>query len=278
MDKTLNAIVNCKCEHIVLMNLLKEKYRYNFSWVIISKTFISALIVIFFIIPSKIQAQNSGDTKYTCTQVIGFSQVGQAGTKDQPGPGFGWYMAGGVFESIVDDDHWQLLWEGGAAVNRWSNPKYEGWNQSIISPCKDNSDAPDRVLFSISGLYGKDMKGWSTAIEKALGTIKQKLPTVKRIILQPVVGGADGNTCPCVSNCDFENSPFQKTFKKVRASWQFKYITKAIEQVVASQKSGLAVKGYFPQVGSCLHYIDGLGHLTKQGAEYVGKSIGNYYK
>lgn len=223
-------------------------------------------------------AQDSDHLSYSCTQVIGYSQVGQTGSKDQRGPGFGWYIAGGIFESTVDDNRWQLLWKGGGGLNKWANPEYEGWSQTILSPCKNNSEAPDRVLFSISGPYGKDVKVWSNAIKKAIDTIQQKLPAVEKIILQPVVGGADGNACPCIRNCNFENSPFQTTFKKVRASWQHEYIAKAIEQVVANKKNDIAIKGYFPEVEFCTNYIDGLGHLTKQGAEYVGKTLGNYYK
>lgn len=223
-------------------------------------------------------SQNNSATKFSCTQIIGFSQVGQTGSKDQRGLGFGWYTAGGIFESIVDDNRWQLLWRGGGGVDKWANPEYGGWKQNIISPCNNNSDAPDRVLLSISGPYGKDIEGWSNAIEKAVDTIQEKLPTVEKIILEPVVGGPDRETCPCTRNCNFENSHFQKTFKKVRASWQHKYIAKAIEQVVANHNEGIAVKGYFPEVESCSHYIDGLGHLTKKGAEYVGEKIGNYYK
>lgn len=248
-----------------------------------SLSFLSKIILLAFLIFSmsdvtKLRAQDSDQLSYSCTQVIGFSQVGQTGSKDQPGPGFGWYIAGGIFESTVDDNRWQLLWKEGGGVDQWANPEYEGWSQNIISPCTNNPDAPDRVLFSISGPYGKDVKEWSTAIEKAVDTIQQKLSTVEKIILQPAVGGTDGNACPCTRNCNFENTPFQKTFKEVRASWQHGYIAKAIDQVVTNQKKGIAVKGYFPQVESCSHYIDGLGHLTKQGAEYVGEKIGNYYK
>lgn len=227
---------------------------------------------------TKLFAQDSTHPRHSCTQIIGFSQVGQTGSKDQRGPGFGWYIAGGIFESIVDDNHWQLLWKGGGGVNKWANPEYEGWDQHFISPCNNLSDAPDRVLFSVSGPYGKDVKGWANAVKKAVGTIQQKLPTVKKIILQPVVGGPNGKTCKCIRNCNFESSPFKKIFKDVRASWQHEYIAKAIDQVASDQENGIAVKGFFPQVGSCSHYIDGLGHLTKQGAEYVGKTIANYYK
>lgn len=268
--------------HVESINILLGM-NYNSIYPLFSISFLSKIIFLILLIflmrnGTKVLAQNSDHQNYSCTQVIGFSQVGQTGSKDQPVPGFGWFFAGDIFESIVDDNRWQLLWMGGAGVNKWMNPEYKGWNQSIISPCNNNSDAPDRVLFSISGPYGKDLKGWSTAMEKAVDTIQQKLPTVEKIILQPVVGGTDGNACSCARNCDFRNSPFQKTFKKVRASWQHKYIVKIIDQVVANQNKGIIVKGYYPEVASCLHYIDGLGHLTKRGAKYIGRKLGNYYK
>ncbi|WP_138429585.1 hypothetical protein [Fodinibius saliphilus] len=250
----------------------------NYSLSFLSKVILPTLFILLIGDIKKIRAQDSEKPSYSCTQVIGFSQVGQTGSKDQPGPGYGWYIAGGVFESAVDDNRWQLLWKSGGSVDQWANPEYDGWDQRIVSPCKNNDDSPDRVLFSISGLYGKDIKGWSTAIEKAVNTIQHKLPTAEIIILQPVVGGPNGDTCPCTRNCNFENSPFKKTFKEVRASWQHSYIGKAIEQIIASPMKEITVKGYFPQVGSCSHYIDGLGHLTKEGGKYVGEKLGNDYK
>lgn len=259
------------------MNYHNKDSWLHISWLVILESILMTIFILSLSNTTKLLAQDTDFISYSCTQVIGYSQVGQTGSKDQPVPGFGWYFAGGIFESIVDDNRWQLLWMGGAGVNKWMDPEYKGWNQDIISPCNNNSDAPDRVLFSISGPYGKDVKGWANAIEKAVDAIQQKLPSVEKIILQPVVGGPDGETCSCTRNCNFENSPLQKTIKKVRASRQHKYIAEAIEQVVANVNNGIVVKGYFPQVESCSYYIDGLGHLTKQGAEYVGKTLGNYY-
>ncbi|XWN38597.1 MAG: hypothetical protein ROO71_06535 [Balneola sp.] len=255
----------------------KEHFFY-YSLSLSSKIILLALLIFSVNDVSKLLAQDSDHLNYSCTQVIGFSQVGQTGSKEQSVPGYGWYIAGGIFESIVGDKHWQLIWNGGGGVDKWIDSNYEGWNQNIISPCNNNFDTPDRVLFSISGPYGKDVKAWSNAIIKVVDTIQQKIPTAERIILQPVIGGPDETTCPCTSNCNFENSQFQTTFKNVRASWQHKYIAKAIEKVIANQEKEIAVKGYFPQVLSCSHYIDGLGHLTRQGAEFIGKSLGNYYK
>ena len=65
------------------------------------------------ILSPELHAQTSG---VSCTQVIGFSQVGQ-----QNG---GWYVTDGAFESHAGDDALQLLWQNGAGVDRWKSPDY----------------------------------------------------------------------------------------------------------------------------------------------------------
>jgi hypothetical protein len=127
---------------------------------------------------------------YQCTQVIGFSQVGAANT--------GWYTAGvsaSNFEQIVGDSIWQLLWNGGAGVDKWKDPTYAGWNNTIVSACLTNSTAPDRVLLSISGPHGTNVAQWVADINSTIGTIRIKYPSVQHIILQPVVGGPVHQTC-----------------------------------------------------------------------------------
>ena len=105
--------------------------------------------------------------EFTRTRVIGFSQVGQ--------PNGGWFVAGGVFESIVDNDRWELLWSGGASVDRWRNPDYEGWKRPLVSPCS-GENPPDRVLLSISGPYGDDERSWAEAIDATVEENKKKMP------------------------------------------------------------------------------------------------------
>lgn len=200
---------------------------------------------------------------FACTQVMGYSQVGQQGG--------GWYVAGGVFESIVGNDRWQLLWHGGAGVDRWQDADYRGWSNALVSACRNSAAAPDRVLLSVSGPYGADEQAWAAAIEASIATIRQKLPSARVIMLQAVVGGPGGATCPCVNNCRQGN--------RVRASWQHRHIVNAIEVVADrySQAGVTVLAGYAPQVRTCADYQDGLGHLTPGGAAAAARAIAEYY-
>jgi hypothetical protein len=51
-------------------------------------------------------------------------------------------------KAIGDPDRWELLWNGGAGVDKWSDPNYAGWGNPPVSPCKERSDDPDRVVLS----------------------------------------------------------------------------------------------------------------------------------
>jgi hypothetical protein len=178
-----------------------------------------------------------------------------------------------VFESIVGDNHWELLWAGGAGVDRWRNADYPGWTRPLVSPCPGD-DPPDRVLLSVSGPYGDDEKAWTEAIAETVKLIREKIPSARQIILQPVVGGPDGK--PCV--------PPGRESGRVRASWQHNHIVNAIREVVKQHQAedGAAgevevVAGHLPQVMACTDYSDALGHLTPEAAEAVARRIGEYY-
>jgi hypothetical protein len=218
------------------------------------KIYISTLIgVIALLTYSVIQAQN-----FNCTQVIGFSQVGAANG--------GWYVEGtGVtsnFELAVGDTLWQLLWNSGASVDKWMNPDYVGWNNTIISTCSTNSTLPDRILFAISGPQGTDVDAWSDDIDSAIVTIRTKYSSVNQIILQPVVGGPLHQTCFIGAD-------------SVRASWQHKYIDSAIAIVAANDPD--VIVGCSPEVLTCGDYKDVLGHLFSSAAQSLGSIIGNCY-
>jgi hypothetical protein len=206
------------------------------------------------------------ESSFRRTRVIGFSQVGS--------PRGGWFVAGGVFESIVGDDRWELLWNGGAGVDRWRNADYAGWARPLISPCPGD-EPPDRVLLSVSGPYGDDEKAWAEAVAESVKVIRTKIPSARQIILQPVVGGPEGKPCPAPGGGD----------RKVRASWQHNHIANAIREVVKQHEANeeetgkvQLVVGFLPQVGACDDYSDALGHLKPQAAEAVGRRIGEYYQ
>jgi hypothetical protein len=217
-----------------------------------NRAFLSRLCVVGLIgcLSSPIHAQNP---EYTCTQVIGFSQVGL--------PSGGWYTTDGVFESIVDNDKWQLIWQLGGGVDQWANPEYSGWSLDVISPCAERSDAPERVVLSISGPHGDAVADWQTDIERVIRLIKEKLPSVEIILLQAVVGGPEDS--PCVAD------------RTVRAAWQHYPVREAIQTIAAADSA--VAEGYAPVLSSCDGYRDALGHLTAEGAAEIGERIGRFY-
>jgi acetyl esterase/lipase len=206
--------------------------------------------------------------RFRRTRVIGYSQVGQ--------PRGGWFVAEGVFELIVGDDRWELLWHGGAGVDKWRDPDYTGWAQPLVSPCP--GDAPvDRVLLSVSGPYGDDEKAWAEAIDATVAAIRKNIPTARQIILQAVVGGPDGKVCPAPAS---GRGPRGRAGGgQVRASWQHKHIVSAIRAVAKAHAGDTVpiIAGYEPKVRSCDDYADALGHLTREGAVAAARAIGERY-
>jgi len=189
------------------------------------------------------------ENQFTCTLVIGYSQVAQ------------WYEADDVFESTVDGARWELKWAGGAGVDRWSDPDNRAWSAELVSPCVSNADAPDRIVLSVSGPYGDDEDAWVEGINGSVALIRQRYPTARVIALIPVVGGPSHRTC------ELEG-------RSVRASWQHEHIDNAIEQVVAADRTGTLVVGPSPEVRTCDDYRDALGHLTDEGAAALGDMLG----
>ncbi len=186
---------------------------------------------------------------FVCTQVIGFSQTRQ------------WYADAPDFESVVDDDRWQLLWQGGAGIDRWSDPEFEGWSQQLVSPCSNNSASPDRIILTISGKRQSNPAIWAEQIRAAIDVIRSKYPSVRQIVLQPVVGGPNNGECPIPGG------------GVVRATANHPIIDEAIALVVG----GDVIAGASPEVSSCDDFRDSIGHLTDSATGTVGRSLGEFY-
>ncbi len=195
---------------------------------------------------------------FPCTQVIGYSQVGALN---------GWFVKDGVFESIVGTDGWQLIWENGATLHDWQRPDYPGWTNTLISPCSTNSLTPDRVLLNLSGTNDTDVAAWVNDINATIDTILLKLPSVRQIILQPIVGGPAHQTCVATNG------------NPVRASVSHPYMDAAIALVVAARAGTQpeVIAGISPEVRTCADYRDDIGHFNAAGAVAAAELIGNYY-
>ncbi len=189
--------------------------------------------------------------EFSSNLVIGYSQVQQ------------WYRA---FEAGVDDARWELLWNGGAGVDRWSDPEFAGWKNALVSPCRERSGDPDRVVLSVSGPYGDKVDTWAEKIRATVANVRTRYKNARRIVILPVVGGHDHHACPAPGRGG-----------TVRAASQHPHIRQAIEKVVAEDKTGLLALGPCPHVRSCADYRDALGHLAAGGEGPVGREIAEFF-
>jgi hypothetical protein len=189
------------------------------------------------------------DSPFTCTRVLGFSQTAQ------------WYRWG--FESQVDDDSWELFAYNGAGVSTWANPDSRMWTSArLYSPCAERSADPDRVVLTISDAeYRPNASAWAEVIEQAIATIRQKYPDAAEIVLQPVVGGPDGDRC-------------MHDGITVRATFNQPFIEQAIQMVAG----GAVRTGAVPQVRTCDDYRDDVGHLVPDAKGPIGAEIGAFYR
>jgi hypothetical protein len=201
--------------------------------------------------------------------VIGFSQTAQwyQGRAETDGQSATGEPRG--FEAIVDNNHWQLLAKGGAGVEEWSNPDFEGWSRSVVSPCAERTASPDRALLTISGDTGSgpgSEQVWADEIDRAVTTITTKFPEVRQVILQPVVGGPDDSLC------------ISPEGRRVRASANHPVIDQAIAIVIQNPSVAVEViAGLSPTVTGCTDYRDSQGHLTDTANDVVGRIIGRFY-
>jgi len=184
---------------------------------------------------------------FVCTEVIGYSQTRE------------WFTTG--FQSLAQAGAWQLRAVDGASVDQWASLDFPGWNNSNVTErCAQSASQPDRVVLDISDDYHTDVGWWVQQARLAIGNVRHNRPSVRQIVLQPVVGGPGGAQCPMNGKIN-------------RASFNHPYIDQAIDQLVG----GDVVRGPDPTVSSCADYKDDIGHMTDAAATAVGQRIAAFY-
>jgi hypothetical protein len=196
-----------------------------------------------------VQLTVPGQPAYACTMVIGFSQTNQ------------WFTSG-TFEPLVGDAQWELKWLSGGSIDHWVDPADPAWDATVVSPCTVGRDAPDRVVMNVSGDYSADVQSWISRTSAVLANIRARYPTVRQIVLQPVVGGPGGAQCI---------DPLTNTV--VRASFNAPYITQALLTLVG----GDVGMGPQPEVRTCADYVDNIGHLQNSAFGAIASAIAAYY-
>jgi hypothetical protein len=188
------------------------------------------------------------DETFICSLVIGHSQTNQ------------WFALGGTFEVAVGDANWQLLWQNGATVNLWSRDRFGGWERPVQSPCEQQSEAPDRIIFQVGGVPGSDAAEIAGLLRRAITNIQERYPSAREIVLFPTITGPGGQACYIDGEL-------------VTASQSHITIAPAIEQVLGPGIRG----GFTPEVRSCDDYADSTGHLTREAAAAAGTLIATFF-
>jgi hypothetical protein len=199
----------------------------------------------------------SSTANFTCNQVIGLDSTGE------------WYTAG--FEQQVNDDKWQIIYHHPGYVETWGDPSSEDWDRTkapITSPCKMNSDNPDRVIFNMfpdtsdtSSTALKDKASWMTGIQKVITTLKSKYSNLKRVDLLTMTRAP--NNVACDSTNAIGSMVDQATDDAVAA-----LVSSGPPAIVASPKF------YAP---SCDDFMSGGPHFTDAAKPIIAKIYGDYY-
>ena len=209
-----------------------------------SKLNTGVVLAALLLLPAPARAQSD----FSCTEVLGFSQTLE------------WFAAistaelGGSVGSVeLDDDEFLPSWQGrftaGAALERWRDPEFDGWEGTTRAPAVCERHEVDRVLFNVSGSR-RTAGEWASGIIDVIEVLRTRYPDVQRVVLLPPAG-------PPLDGCD-----------GVRAARIQPSIVEGID-LALREASGEVVAGPVPRVADCDQYADGLGHLTPEGAEHV---------
>src|SRR3954451_16713779 len=214
----------------------------------------------------------SAQTQFACTEFIGYSQMGNTAYGGW-GPNAAQVMTAGGPDTV------QLRWQNAGAAFRWASASYAGWGSGAdpggmpVSPCTQSASAPDRVILDIthneyltSARTNGDPVGYmENIISGFIAQARAHYPSVRSIVLQPVVGGPNHTTCPMSS------APEQGG---VRASYNPPHIHAAIVRLVG----GNVTMGYDSTVRTCADYNDWEGHLVPSASQPIGSAIGTFYR
>jgi len=102
-------------------------------------------------------------------------------------------------------------------------------------------------------------------IRRFIAQARAHNPSARSIVLQPVVGGPNHNTCP------IRSAPEQGV---VRASYNHPHIHAAIQRLIG----GNVTMGYDSTVRTCADYNDLEGQLVPSASHPIGQTIGDYYR
>lgn len=150
---------------------------------------------------------------------------------------------------------WQGRFTLGATLERWLDPGYQGWSGEFVTNMSCDAVAVDRVVFNVSA-FGQWLPRLETIIPQVVDMIRARYPSVRQIVLQPMVGGPAGQ---CLEVRDAANHGL-------------------VAAALRDAARDIVQAGPPPIVQTCSQFRDQIGHLTAVGAQYLQQQLRDHYR
>lgn len=186
---------------------------------------------------------------FTCNEVLGIGLTNE------------WYTAG--FEDGVDGSRWQLRWSQGATMDVYADPGAAAWRAPVVSPCASATAAPDRVLFVAWSWAIHDADTWRVTLERAVNTVRSKVPSARAIELLTIVRGPGNTACGGPNAAESTRVP--------------SYADTAAAEIAAASGGLVRIAPPF-EAPTCDLFQQDSPHLTATGNATVARLIAAHYR
>jgi hypothetical protein len=184
---------------------------------------------------------------YSCTLMFGINATQE------------WWKQG--FETLVNNDHWELTKVHSGFIELWADPNNAIWNTGIDSACAQNSKTPDRIIFVALNFDFTTLDQWLPPMMATAKNLRMKYPSAKRIELGTFVRAPGNQPCP--------QAPAKRS--TIAAAED-----QAIDMVVASDPSIFKVAPRF-EAKACNEFSGNPPHPSPAGGTAWAKMAAAHY-
>jgi len=117
---------------------------------------------------------------YTCSLILGIQTTHE------------WF---GGFEKVVDTARWELKSQDSAHIEKWADPANAVWSLATESPCTQNADKPERIVFMGVNYDYTTVDQFLPKYLAVLNNIKTKYPSVKHVDVMTYTRGPGDKEC-----------------------------------------------------------------------------------
>lgn len=126
------------------------------------------------------EPDGSASATYACSLILGIATTSE------------WFSG---FEQVVDNARWELKFQDSAHIEKWADPANAVWSLPITSPCAENADKPDRVVFMGVNYDYATVDLFLPKYIAVLNNIKTKYPSVERLDVMTYTRGPGNKEC-----------------------------------------------------------------------------------